>query len=190
MYEGIAEHFSHLLPFLTTEDILKVIEVSHITHAKSGDLVIKEGDMSKKFGFLLSGLMRIYFIRDGQDYTFEFRDKYDVFGNLETIFSNKPSRRYYEVLEPSELMLVDYHELEKLFKTQPRLEAARAKILEDNFYQLGLKLEMYLALSPEERYQELLSKTPDLLQRVPQKYIATYLGITPVSLSRIRKRIS
>lgn len=190
MYEGIAQHFSQFLPFLTSEDILRVIEFSHVVHYKSGDIIIKEGDQSKKFGFLLSGLMRIYFLKDGQDYTFEFRDKYDVFGNLESIFANKPSRRYFEIIEPSEIMLVDYHQLEILFRSHPRLEAARAKILEENFYHMVLKLETHLSLTPEERYQQLVDKTPDLLQRVPQKYIATFLGITPVSLSRIRKRIS
>ena len=106
------------------------------------------------------------------------------------IFSHRPSGRYFEVLEPSKVMLIDYIELEKLFVQNPRIEAVRTRLLEENFYQMVLKMEEYLWLSPEERYQRLLLKTPDLLQRVPQKYIATYLGITPVSLSRIRKRIS
>ena len=190
MHRELVNIFLNKFSFLKPEDAYEVLNQGRVLSFKPGEIVLREGELSRRFGFVLKGLLRIYFFKDDQDYTFEFVDQFDVFGNLEMILANKPSKKNYEAVEQTDLLIVDYSVMERLFAENRRIEEARVKILEDNFYELVLHLEKYIAFSPEERYQELLRERPDLLQRVPQKHIATYLGITPVSLSRIRKRIA
>ena len=190
MIPEIAQQFLDRFSFLRLKDVQQVLEHGTMKTFESGQLIIREGDRSSRFGFVLSGLIRIYFYRGSTDFTFEFVDRHEVFGNLEMIFAGKPCKRNFEAIEETEVLMVDYNVMEKLFATNRRLEEARVKVLEHNFYDLVLQMERYIANTPEERYQNLLDSRPDLLKRVPQKHIATYLGVTPVSLSRIRRRLS
>lgn len=187
---SIAQPFLQKFPFLKEIDVQEVLRKGMIKTYAPSQVLFGEGDQSKYFGFVLSGLLRIYFIRDGLDYTFEFIDRNDVCGNLEMILAAKPSKRYIEAVEPSDVLVIDYGHMEKMFASNPRLDHARIKVLEENFYDMVLQVEKYIVYSPEERYQLLLDQRPDLLRRVPQKHLATYLGVTPVSLSRIKRRIT
>ncbi len=188
MHSPVVEQFLERFSFLRPEDAMQVLEKGTYKVFKPGELIIGEGDRTKRFGFVEEGLIRIFFYKGESDYTFEFIDKNEVFGNLEMILANKPCKRNYESVEPTTVLMVDYHVMEVLFAQNRRLEEARVRVLETNFYELVLQLEKYISLTPEERYRHLLDTRPNLLNRVPQKYIATYLGVTPVSLSRIRKR--
>ena len=189
LIEPLKLHLCDQYPFLTDQDINMVMSFAQIKEISAETTLLNEGDFTKIFGFILSGLMRVYFLKDGVDYTFDFRDKFEVFGNLDAIFSEQASTRYIETIEDTRYLQIDYKRLEKLTSYNDRLENIRINILQKNFRDALVRLQKTISLSPEDRYKELIENRPDLQNRVSQKHIATYLGITPVSLSRIRKRL-
>ena len=87
------------------------------------------------------------------------------------------------------MFIIDYRDLEKLYDKSQKFERVGRLILEYYLAFLQLRITSYLLDTPEQRYMRLINETPDLLNRVPLQYIASYIGVTPVSLSRIRKRI-
>lgn len=152
-------------------------------------LLLKEGDSSRECYFVLKGLIRTFYIRNGDEVTTDFTLEEDV-ASPSCYGGETPSKVYLECLEDC-IVIVGSPDIEAvMFKKYPKLETLSRIIGEkllnnakDNFNQFKL-------LSPEERYLHLIKINPELIQRVPQYQIASYLGIKPESLSRIRKRIS
>ena len=104
----------------------------------------------------------------------------------ESLFSGRPSKKAIQVLEDSELISIKSDELTFLFTTHPEIETLFRKIIEAALVDTINRVESIQFHSAEERYTSLLQEAPDVIKRVPLKFIASYLGITPVSLSRIR----
>lgn len=93
-----------------------------------------------------------------------------------------------EFLEPSTLLVFDYRDIEQLARDNLRIERLKNKFIQDYLVKILHRLETFLVYNPEERYEWLMREQPELLKRVQQKHLASYLGITPVSLSRLRTR--
>ena len=144
--------------------------------------------VSKNMGFINSGILRQYFIKDGDEYTDNFFVEKDFVGNYISHLSNEPSKTYTVALEPCELIVMPFLELEKICKTLPAAEEFSKKIGDQKLFELNERNSSFLMDTPEERYCHLMKRKPDLIDRVPQYLIAQYLGIKPESLSRIRKR--
>jgi CRP-like cAMP-binding protein len=157
---------------------------------EANEVYIKAGDTDRRLAFIEQGIMRAYIIKDnGDDATLFLRWEKQFIASHDTIIHRQPSRFIYRALEPTTLLEMDYDVLEEVLKTHPEYEPLR------NFFLLRMLseslaiMEAFVTLSPEERYRNLLAERFDLVNRVPDKYIASMLGITPVSLSRIRKRM-
>ncbi len=139
--------------------------------------------------FLLKGCHRKYYVKDGEQITIYITAENSFIGAFDSFITGTPSEETIETLEPTELLVLKRKDLTRLYKEIPLMNEFVRKILEQTLIQFQQALTSFILDSPEERYTKLLSQNPEILQRVPQHMLATYLGITATSLSRIRKRI-
>ena len=175
---------------IITKDIENAISESlFIKSFEKGSVLLKAGDISYECYFVLKGCIRSYFLKDGEEETIEFyTEEYSVVP--ENIGTTMPSAFYLECLEDT-VVSVGNPKLEKeTFQKYPQLESLSRVIAESMIIEQQKSFIRFKTTTPEERYLEMQKNRPDLIQRVPQHQIASYLGIKPESLSRIRKRIS
>lgn len=157
---------------------------------ETNEAYIREGENSRRLAFIEQGIIRVYIIKEnGDEATLLLRGEGKFIASHDTIINRQPSRFIYRALEPVKLLQIDYDVLEEILKTHPEYEPLRNFFLMKMLAESLKMLESFVTQSPEERYRELLAERFDLANRVPDKYIASMLGITPVSLSRIRKRM-
>jgi CRP-like cAMP-binding protein len=156
---------------------------------KKGDFFIKEGQLCNYIGFLNKGIGRIYYVIDGKEITSYFNaGSRNMFVSSFTSFlSRKPSFENIHFLEDSELLMLGYDELQALYEQSPAIQKMGRIMAEYNYV---LSMERIYSLqhaSALERYNNMLKIYPGLMNQIPHHYIASYLGITPESLSRVRK---
>lgn len=188
--EKIISYFQERFPFLSEKDIENVVMSANLRSIPKDENFIKFGERRKEFGFVLQGVVRAYFIKNGNDLTWGVMMEGGIVGNFESILLNKPSSRYFAPIENSVVLLIDYDKLDKILISSEKLEKARKIILQETLAAAFCRSDNFVLYNPKERYLNLINEFPDILQRVPLKYIASMLGITPVSLSRIRKRLN
>lgn len=157
---------------------------------EAGETFIRMGDVSRKLAFIEKGIIRSYTVKDnGDEATLFIRYEGQFIASHDTIIHRQPSGFIYRALEPVILLQIDYDVLEDVLKDHPEYEPLRNFFLMRMLAESLKMMESFVCKSPEERYRELIAERFDLVNRVPDKYIASMLGITPVSLSRIRKRM-
>ena len=180
MFQGLkAEDLQEIAPFVKKKSL------------KKEEIYIKEGERRKKVAYIKSGLIRIFAVKEnGVEVTVLLRREDQFVASHHAVILEEPSIYYFQALEPTDLLEVDHDEIQKVLAQNPKFERIRQYFLKQMLAQALTQIESFILLSPEERYKEFLNKNADLLNRVPIKYIANLLGITPVSLSRIRKRIA
>jgi len=154
---------------------------------KKGTILLKEGGFSNECYFILKGCIRSYYLKDGDEKTTEFYTEEQVVSPL-TYGKNTPSEHFLECMEDT-VACVGTPELEsEMYQKYPvlvTLNRAMGEVIIANYQESFADFKM---ATPTERYVNLIKTRPDLIQRVPQYQIASYLGIKPESLSRIRKR--
>jgi CRP-like cAMP-binding protein len=157
---------------------------------KKGNILLKEGEYSNRSYFVAKGCIRCYFFIEGEECTTEFYTEGQVFNPLCTI-DKQPSGHYIDCVEDSILSVGEPDADNDAFLKQfPRFESLCRIISEELLAKNQHSFAVFKTSSPEQRYQHLLESRPDLIQRIPQHQIASYLGMKPESLSRIRKRIA
>jgi CRP-like cAMP-binding protein len=144
------------------------------------------GHTCRTIYFIHRGLARIYYFKDETDITESFAFENQIVVRVESLFTGKPSRKGIQMLEASEVVAINATQLFRLYDSFPDVERLFRKIFEAGYVDTVNRIESLQFHSAEERYRDLLNTSPDILKRVPLKFIASYLGITPVSLSRIR----
>ncbi|GAB2694543.1 Crp/Fnr family transcriptional regulator [Mucilaginibacter koreensis] len=153
---------------------------------------IQAGEISKAVGFVISGSVRLYHIKDGEQITGYFCLEDDWVSAYKSFITQQPSNVYIEALEDTRLLTFSYQHLQQCYQS-PQLcykaERFGRLIAEYLVCCYDDRVNSFVTESPEERYLKMLATGKNIMQRIPQHYIANYLGITPVSLSRIRKRI-
>jgi CRP-like cAMP-binding protein len=185
-------HFQKLkdkYEFLKMEDLMELISICKFQNIPKNEHFIKAGDTTKKVGFIISGLIRFYHLKDGEEYNIIFKKEFEMASSFESIILNQPSSYSFEALEDTQMMIYDYVEMEELFAKNHQLERFGRYFIQQELAQAVKIYEGHLFFSPEERYLKFIEKYPDLMNRVPLKHLSSFLGITPVSLSRIRKRV-
>ena len=158
---------------------------SIVTIKKNKDLQLI-GHTCKTIYFIKKGVARIYYFKDGIDVTERFFFENSIIARVESLFTGKPSRKAIQILEDAEIIAINSTQLFKLYDTFPEIERLFRKIFESAYVETVNRIEGMQFHSAEERYNALLTQAPNVLMRVPLKHVASYLGITQVSLSRIR----
>lgn len=151
-------------------------------------VLLKEGMVSKKAFYIVEGCVRSWFNNDGKDITFQFFFEGQGVSSFESFRTNQPSLFTLETIEPCILNSISKTDFQTILDSSPII---RQQIEEQTFQRLIFYQRLFLSRikdNPEKRYKDLLENNPEILKRVPQHYIASFLGITPVSLSRIRNR--
>lgn len=152
--------------------------------------LVKEGEIAREIYFINQGLLRLYYSKEGEEITaFIFREGLFA-SSYDSFLQQSPGIQSLEALEDSDLLVLSFDRLQELYEKLPKMNILTRKVAEQRFINAQRILSSFILDSPEERYLKFEEQNKDLLQRVPQHIIASYLGITPVSLSRIRKRIS
>jgi len=157
---------------------------------KKGDFFLGEGQVCKYAGFIVKGLMRYYINHDGEDRTYDFAHENNFVCNYESFIPQTPSTKIIQALEDCEILQISYEDLQILYKSIEEGERLGRLVIEQVFIQTLQALTSFYTDAPEYRYEKFIQKHPDLQQRISQYHIASYVGVKPQSLSRIRKRIS
>jgi CRP-like cAMP-binding protein len=183
--EALFQYFLHFNPL--SKDAEKAITeiCSNLTIKKNKDLQ-PIGHTCKTIYFIKKGVARIYYFKDGIDITERFFFENSIIARVESLFTGKPSRKAIQILEDAEIIAINAGQLFKLYDSFPEIERLFRKIFEAAYVETVNRIEGIQFHSAEERYNTLLHEAPDVLKRIPLKYVASYLGITQVSLSRIR----
>jgi len=175
---------------LSLEDAGSLIKSAKTKTYEKKELLIEEGSTKTEMFFIREGLVRCYIINEkGDEITFGLIAENHILANADMILYEQKSRFYYEALEKTKTFSIDHRVVEKIVESNPKLEKNRKFIFQKMFKTMIERVESFVLLNPEERYLDYIEKNPTLINRVPDKYIANVLGITPVSLSRIRARI-
>lgn len=189
MIEQIRNAFSKY-SFIGPKDIVSILSVSKIKKVKRGELLLASGDLSYKVFVVLKGLLRNYVISEsGDEKTLLFVPEKQSTSAFDCVFYEQPSKEFIEAVENSLLMVFDNRDMEKLTFTRTSLLKLQNKRLKEVLSAAVQRLRNHTVLSPEQRYVNFCEMYPNIEQRVKQIHFASYLGITPTSLSRIKSRI-
>lgn len=188
MDDKLLKYFLKIQPLLENE-IAAIDETMVTKHFKKGTVLLKEGETSTDAYFVLDGIIRQYYLIDGEEKTTEFFVDEQWVVSLNTINLNSPSTHYLECCTDCSVLIGDSEKGEDLYTKHPNLGTLSRKLMTNVFLEQQIKLEAFTLNTPTIRYQNLMATRPDLLQRIPQYQIASYIGVTPESLSRIRKRL-
>jgi CRP-like cAMP-binding protein len=150
---------------------------------------LREGETCKDLVFVQKGCLRLYYLKDDIEVSVWFAFEHSSAIEIYSFISEKPSNYFLQAIEDSEILYLPKSELNKLYKQTPKMQEMMRNFWEDVILNLINRFTSLQKDSTEKRYKELLSKT-GYLQSIPQKYLASFLGVTPTSLSRIRKQIA
>jgi CRP-like cAMP-binding protein len=181
----LLNHIKSVCPISELSEQLLVDICREVSIVKGKNLQ-EIGHTCKTVYFVRKGVVRIYYFKDAIDITESFEFENAFVARAESLFTGQPSRKAIQALESTKLVAIDSARLFKLFDTRPDLERLFRKIIEVSYVRTINRIESLQFNTAEERYKSLLKERPDVLKRIPLKYIASYLGITQVSLSRIR----
>ena len=174
---------------LNPDEVNTIVEGTNIKFFEKGSILLNEGQVSDKCYFVLKGLVREYYLKEGEEKTTAFFAENEPVNAFTSTHNQAPSKHYLECIEDCILTVGNDDIIEEMCRKVPRLENVMRVEVEKNAGKFQDEYAAFIMSSPEERYLSLLEKRPGLMNRVPQHQIASFLGIKPESLSRIRKRI-
>ena len=151
-------------------------------------ILLDAGDSAKHLFVIKSGAARMWYNKDGRDCTLQFFLEGDSICLYDILFRDESSEFTLETIEPTEVLAFRKEDVMKYFNSNPAYKEEVMKYIVEkmvDYVHLFLSMQIY---TPEQRYAELVKNRPEIIQRIPQHYIASFLGITSVSLSRIRGR--
>lgn len=180
-----------LLQFISLDENERSIITSYFTQmsVKKGDIILKAGEVCSDFIFIEKGGIRMYYYSGDSEISAWFSLANSVAMEVHSFITQTPSICYLQAIDDSELYILSKDDLVRLYELQPKMQEFMRKMWEAA---LALIIPRFSSLqneSAEERYKALLDNS-ELMQQIPQKYLASFIGVTPTSLSRIRKKLS
>lgn len=187
MFQCLKEFFNQQHPLKDEEWELFASKLTRVEYSKN-TIITKEGEIEKYLYFIAKGGVRIYHLNKGKEYSIDFRFENQFTSSYASFLTRTPSRQYMETIENSILYRIPYDFLMELsYTTLPGAILSKINaeqlFIEKELREASLRLD-----SPDERYINLLQNKKHWLQRVPQHYIASFLHMTPETLSRVKKR--
>lgn len=162
---------------------------TRVIRLSKGEYLQIEGDVCKYWGYVSEGLVRMYYLNQEEEITSQLAHDGDMFLDYESYFNQSPSRNFIQMLEPSTLYLFPHLECEELRKNNREINLFFRKLTEKLFLLKKKRITDTIFKPAKVRYETLIAEKPNLVLRVPSIYIASYLGITPETLSRIKTKM-
>lgn len=182
-------HFISQFDKFTHEEINAIVENTQLENFKKGTTILREGQICTKCFFVVKGSLRQYQIINGEEKTTAFFFEGDAAVLYSSYLEKKPSKYYLSTVENSILTTGTRVTETELHKKHPKLENLISTLMPLDYDKSQEHIELLTNYNPEERYQNILKTKPQIINRIPLHFIASYIGVTPESLSRIRKRI-
>jgi CRP/FNR family transcriptional regulator, anaerobic regulatory protein len=185
----ILEHIRKFV-HLTPEEEHLLLSKIEIKTVKAKSVLLYAGEVCKETYFVNSGLLRSFNVNDNiVEHILHFACEGWWMGDLYSLITQKPGNLFIEALEDSELVILSKEKQEELYLEIPKLERFFRILTENSLVAHQERLMDNLSLSAEERFEKFCQKYPSLIQRVPQRQIASYIGVTPEFLSKLKKKI-
>ncbi|HSU29372.1 MAG TPA: Crp/Fnr family transcriptional regulator [Chitinophagaceae bacterium] len=156
---------------------------------RKNDYLLKQGETCKDLVFVQKGCLRLYYLKDDIEVSVWFAFQHSSAIEIYSFISENPSNYFLQAIEDSEVLCLAKTELNKLYQSYPKMQEMMRNFWEDVILNLINRFTSLQKDSAEKRYLDLLNK-PAYLETIPQKYLASFIGVTPTSLSRIRKQIT
>jgi CRP-like cAMP-binding protein len=189
MINSLITNIQNLISLSPTEKDIVTTLFKEKTY-KKGDFFLVEGQICKQVGFIAKGLMRYYINHNGEEKTYAFSQENNYVCNYESFLPQNPSSKIIQALEVCDVLVISHDNLQILYANVREGERFGRMAIEAVFIQLLQDLSSFYTETPELRYERFIKNHADLQQRISQYHIASYVGVKPQSLSRIRKRIS
>lgn len=174
---------------VSLDDFNALFKVARIKKIKRGEHIVTEGQIFTDAIFVLKGVLRNYMVdSEGNEKTLKFTIEKNQTGVPECLFNNAPSLEYIQALEDSTLIFIDKSNFQQISKNRPLLLRFVIENMESSLCEMVERIRFFTMLTPEQRYLALLKENKSLVYRVEDRYLASYIGVTAVSFSRIKKR--
>jgi CRP-like cAMP-binding protein len=171
---------------LTNEEFALLAQTLEIRDFNKKQLLVRSGEIENYLNFIVKGLARKYFKKGRAEVITQIARESDMVSSSVSFLSGAPSDYFIETLEPSTFLSISRHHLEKLYKESPRIERLGRLVITHFFLQKEEWENECIRLSTRERFGRFVQTNPDLMQRVPQKYLASYLNMKPETFSRLK----
>jgi len=189
LFEGINNNINKCTLF-STEELNVFNGLLKPKKVKKKEYILREGEICTFESYIIKGCFRSFYIDiDGNEVILQFGIEDWWMGDISSFQNQIPSPFYIQALEDSEILTLSYHNKEKLLLENPKFERVFRLMIQKRLQVLEKRLIRTMAHTAEERYLEFIENYPLITQRVPQHYIASYLGMTPEFLSKIRRRL-
>lgn len=154
------------------------------------DIILKEGQVENYLYFVEKGMLRFYIEKAEKEITFDFAFEGNFTSGYSSFLTRKPAPYYIQALTPASIWRISYNELQEVYNGNEKGQMIGRLAAEQLFIRKTARELSFLTQSAEERYLYLLHEQPQFIQHIPLKYLASYIGVTPQALSRIRQRIN
>lgn len=189
IFEAFRQHLQTMAP--VSDNLWSVMTASmRIAKVKKGELLLEEGAICRHIYFIFKGAFRFVHLKDIEEVTTGLFTEGVCMTNMKSLAMLQPSTLFIEALEDSIVIKLSKESLINLYKESSELEGVGRLIMEHMLANDAEWKEIYTIYNPEERYRFLIKKAPQLLQKIPLQYIASFLGIRRETLSRIRKKLA
>ena len=186
MWNGLIQNLTKYVT-LTPEEIEIIQSLFAYRKFRKRQYVQQQGDVTRLETFVLKGITRTYEVDDaGQEHVVQFGVEDWWVGDLYSFLTETPTTFNIDCLEDTEVLQITKQDLEQLYQRVPKMERHFRILVQNAFIATTRRLATSLSRSAAERYEDFIKRYPHIEQRVPNHQIASYLGITPQSLSRIR----
>lgn len=175
---------------ITEEQFNEIAPFYKVVKYNKGEMILKEGEICDFLAYINHGFIRLYVnSRDHEESTIHLAQTHEFFTNYASYATGRPSWVNIQAITPCEIYMVNKKDVDAVWAVSHFWESACRKVIEHHLVWLEDRLVANLRLTAEERYIHLMEDAPDIIMNVPLQYIATYLGVKPETLSRIRARI-
>lgn len=190
---GASDFSSFLSSNLSLDEasIERIINKCATRNVKANEFLLREGETIQTTFYVEKGLLRQYGINeDGKESILQFAPEKWFVTDRESLYFNRPSLYFIQALEDSRVLLINNELMKELSEELPDFEIFNNRLLHNHIHQLTNRIYQLLSHSAEERYLSFIKTYPDIMSRVPQWMVASFLGVTPESLSRVRKNLA
>lgn len=189
-YLKFKKYLLELVPDMDEDTWLAFLEKTQIVEYNKGDHIYRTGDICRYISFVSEGVLRSYYLTDdGREVVTSFTARDNYYSDYQSFLAQEPTRSYTQALNNSVLINVSYNDLQGLYSKYPKCERVGRIVAENLFKALSNRNSSFQFETPQQRYIKFMVDHAKVAQMIPLYMIASYIGITPEALSRIRKRL-